>query len=222
MIRQHVALFVYLCQSFLGTLVNLQFEDVYGVLHVHHGISSTDGTLHLRADIDVEETKHQIEYGLIVLLAMVLQIVWDRSHIGAHVFQCCFDIIAVNRLAKSQEEGVVIGTARVHIVRYQRIEQTITDLLVWDAQSVFAKHRIILLDGQITALIKQRQGVCHFLCRLVEGTQNRLLTLQRSKVDMILIQQFQEERWRARTKPVRSYLACVQRLHQAERIEDVF
>lgn len=27
------------------------------------------------------------------------------------------------------------------------------------------KHRLILLDGQVTALVKQRQSIRHFLCR---------------------------------------------------------
>ena len=45
MIWQHIAFFVYLCQSLLGTLVNLQFENIYRIWHVHHGISSADGAL---------------------------------------------------------------------------------------------------------------------------------------------------------------------------------
>ena len=30
------------------------------------------------------------------------------------------------------------------------------------------KHRLILLDGQVTALVKQRQSIRHFLCRRKE------------------------------------------------------
>ena len=45
MIRQHVALFIYLSQSLIGTLINLQFEDIYRIKHVHHGISPADGAL---------------------------------------------------------------------------------------------------------------------------------------------------------------------------------
>ena len=66
MIWQHIALFIYLSQSLIGTLINLQFEDVYRIGHVHHGISPADGALHLCADIDIEETEHQIEDGLIM------------------------------------------------------------------------------------------------------------------------------------------------------------
>ena len=76
MIRQHIALFIYLSQSLIGTLINLQFKDVDCIRHVHHGISSADGALHLCADIDVEEAEHQIEDSLIMLLAVILQIVW--------------------------------------------------------------------------------------------------------------------------------------------------
>ena len=119
MIWQHIAFFVYLCQSLLGTLIYLQFEDVDRIWHVHHGISPADGTLHLCADIDVKEAEHQIEDGLIMLLAMILQIVWYRSHIRAHVLQCRLDVISINRLAESQEEGIVVRTARVHIMGNQ-------------------------------------------------------------------------------------------------------
>ena len=112
MIWEHVALLIYLGQCLLGTLVYLQFEDVYRIWHVHYSISPADGALHFRTDIDVEETEHQIEDSLIMLLAVILQIVWYRSHIGAHVFQCCLDIIAVNRLAEPQQEGIIVGTAR--------------------------------------------------------------------------------------------------------------
>ena len=66
MIWQHIAFFVYLCQSLLGTLIYLQFEDVYRIWHVHYGISPADGALYLCADIDVEEAEHQIEDGLIM------------------------------------------------------------------------------------------------------------------------------------------------------------
>ena len=66
MIWQHVALFIYLSQSLIGTLINLQFEDIYRIWHVHHGISSADGTLHLCPDINIQETEHQIEDGLIM------------------------------------------------------------------------------------------------------------------------------------------------------------
>ena len=100
MIRQHVALFIYLSQSLVGTLINLQFEDIYRIRHVHHGISPADGTLHLCADIDVEETEHQIEDSLIMLLAVILQIIWYRSHIGAHVLQSSLNIVSINRLAE--------------------------------------------------------------------------------------------------------------------------
>lgn len=30
---------------------------------------------------------------------------------------------------------------------------------------ILLKHRLILLDGQVTALVKQRQSIRHFLCR---------------------------------------------------------
>ena len=66
MIRQHVALFIYLNQSLIGTLINLQFEDIYRIRHVHHSISSADGALHLCPDINIQETEHQIEDGLIM------------------------------------------------------------------------------------------------------------------------------------------------------------
>ena len=119
MIRQHVAFFVYLSQSFFCTLIYLQFEDVYRIWHVHYSISPANGALHFRTDIDVEETEHQIEDSLIMLLAVILQIVWYRSHIGAHVFQCRLDIIPVNRLAEPQKEGIVVRTARIHIMGNQ-------------------------------------------------------------------------------------------------------
>lgn len=45
MIWQHIAFFVYLCQSLLGTFIYLQFENIYRIWHVHHGISSADGAL---------------------------------------------------------------------------------------------------------------------------------------------------------------------------------
>ena len=51
MIREHVALLIYLGQCLLGTLVYLQFEDVDCIWHVHHGISPAYGTLHLRLNI---------------------------------------------------------------------------------------------------------------------------------------------------------------------------
>ena len=43
MIWQHIAFFVYLCQSLISTLINLQFEDIYRIWHVHHGISPAYG-----------------------------------------------------------------------------------------------------------------------------------------------------------------------------------
>ncbi len=63
MIWQHIAFFVYLCQSLLGTLIYLQFEDVDCIWHVHHGISPADGALYLCADIDVEEAEHCCQNG---------------------------------------------------------------------------------------------------------------------------------------------------------------
>ena len=51
MIWQHIAFFVYLCQSLISTLIYLQFEDVDCIWHVHHGISPADGALYLCADI---------------------------------------------------------------------------------------------------------------------------------------------------------------------------
>ena len=113
MIWEHVALLIYLRQCLLGTLVYLQLEDVDGVGHVHHGISPAYRTLHLRLNINIQETEHQIENGLIMLLTMILQIVWNRCQIGTHVLQCCLDIIAVNRLAEPQQEGIIVGTARI-------------------------------------------------------------------------------------------------------------
>ena len=45
MIWQHIAFFVYLCQSLISTLIYFQFEDVDCIWHVHHGISSAYGAL---------------------------------------------------------------------------------------------------------------------------------------------------------------------------------
>ena len=63
--------------------IGISFEDVYRIWHVHYSISPADGALHFRTDIDVEETEHQIEDSLIMLLAVILQI--DEKIGRAHV-----------------------------------------------------------------------------------------------------------------------------------------
>lgn len=117
LIWYHIATLINLTQSLIGTFVYLQFEDIHRVRHIHHGICPTDSTLHLCLDIYVQETEHKIEYGLEMLLRMVLKVVGDGCHIDAHTLQCLIYITAEHSLAETKEESIIVGAARIQIMR---------------------------------------------------------------------------------------------------------
>ena len=173
---------------------------------MHHGICTTDGTLHLCLDVYVQKTEHQVEDGLEMFLRMVLQVVGNGGHIGAHVFQCSLHVVAIHRLAESQQKRIVVEMARIHVVRHQRIEHAVAHLCIGNAQSVFMEHWVVFLDGQVTALVEQRQCVGHFLRRTVERIQRHVLSFQGSQVHIEPVELLQQESRRSGAKPIRGYL----------------
>ena len=94
-------------------------------------------------------------------------------------------------------------------------------LLVGILQGIALQHRIILLDGKVAALIEYRKCGGHLLWRHIEVIDITTFLLDVQNVDMIMFQSLDEVTWRSRTKPIRSYLLCIQNPYQTERIEDI-
>ncbi len=105
LVGQHIAFLVDLPRGFLCTLVHLLLNDVDSVRHIHHCIGTTYCTFHLRPDVDVEKTEHQVKDGLEMLLRTVFKVVGDSCHICAHILQRRFNVVAVHCLAETQEKS---------------------------------------------------------------------------------------------------------------------
>ena len=79
LIRDEVALVVYLPEGLVGRAVNLELEDIYPVLRPADGVRPAYRRLDLGLDVVPEQREDQVDYGLEMLLGLVLEIVRDAG-----------------------------------------------------------------------------------------------------------------------------------------------
>ena len=161
----------------LGRVVQLQLEHVDGVGHPHHHVRAASGAFHLRADVNVEHGEYQIYRVLIESLGCcsICELLLESlnvgypGHIGLHLPHGQVNVALLQCFPKlSGESHLHICFVEASIDGEQAFHIADPDFLVGNRQGVGFQFLVIVLDGQVTALVEQWQSILHVLRRLVE------------------------------------------------------
>ena len=88
------------------------------------------------------------------------------------------------------------------IGRYQGFGESYAHFVVGDAKGVTAEPLVVVLDGDVPALVEQWQDGCHRLCGCVEIVRASFYRIDISWLGIKLPQHFHEIGRRSRSEPV--------------------
>ena len=94
--------------------------------------------------------------------------------------------------------------------RQQTLGIAYAHLLVGNGEFVHLRLTVVALDGQVAALVEQRQGCGHGLHRNVEGICWLLYVFQAGNVRSEMFHLLDEVGWRGRSKPTAGQLTVVE------------
>ena len=110
---------------------------------------------------------------------------------------------------------------------YRRIDisanllEMIPDFVVRNVECVQCRGSVVILDGDVAALIEQGQDAFHPFCRSIEGGCQCASATYFRRHDMELPQHLDEICRSARTKPIICVVMVLERVEKTKRIVDV-
>ena len=118
----------------------------------------------------------------------------EAKHLVHIVFEQC-----KIHLGHSRRTFIAIN---LHVVGQEAFHQAHADFFVGNIQHVEVADFVVVLDGEVATLIKQRYDGRHILCGPIEGFGHGLGRFEHGGHHVELPQHFDEEGWRAALKPV--------------------
>ena len=156
-IWNQISLFINLPDSFFGRTIILQFKNKHGIRHIHHGISPAYRTVLLYPHVGTHQVEDKIEHRLEIPFVLITQAVGDTGKIGLQAHHRSLNISIIELFQEITYQTVVIQRYWRKIVGRKTLEHPRLNLLVRIFQRIAMQYRIILLDGEVTALIEQRK-----------------------------------------------------------------
>ena len=153
-----ITLVIYLLQGLLGRTIIFQFEHIDGCRKMEYGISPAYGTILFHLDKSTHQIEYQIENSLKITFILIAQTIRYTREICLQTNHRLFNIPIINQLHKLIHQSVVIHRYWRKIIGRKTLQHPNLHLLVRIPQLITLGERLILLDGEITTLIKQRQG----------------------------------------------------------------
>ena len=226
-IRLGIAAGLDLLEGVPGRVADFQFHDIDGVGHEDDHVHAGTRHLHLRARIDVEHGEDEVE-GVFIepllrlclgeLLLETLD-VGDAREIRLHVPHGKVYVALLEGFPELRRKtDLHVAAVQARVGGQQTIDIAYAHLLVGDGKVVGLRVGVVVLDGEVSALIEQWQGILHVLRRLVERRLRHVERVERGDVGMEMLQLPDEEGRRARGKPVVLQLAMQKTREQAERV----
>ena len=116
-----------------------------------------------------------------------------------------------------------VGVLRVplHIIGQQATHQADTNFLIGHIEQVKISLLIVIFDGDIATLIKQRGGVLHSFRGSVKIRRKNLFTSYCGRKNIKFLQHFNQIGGRAATEPVRVHFTVGKGIQQAEGIVNI-
>ena len=169
--RYSISLIMNLLESLFSRTVQLELEHIYILRSLNNGISSSLRTMNFGLRELPHQLEYQIDHNLIMAFGLIIQFIRE---IGKESLEAMHESIRIsvfqfpNELTDVETLLVICNGS---IERNQEIQKSIADLIVRISQLIYFESVIILLDGQITTLINQRNRIVRFspILREIDG-----------------------------------------------------
>ena len=156
-IGNQIALFVYLPDCFLCRAIILELKNKDGIGHIHHGVGPAYRTIFLDPHVGAHQVEDEIEHGLEIALALVAQTIGDAGKVGLQASHRPLNVCIIKFFQEITHQTVVVQGYRRKIVGRKTFEHAYLHLPVRILQRITMQHRVVLFDGEVAALIEQRE-----------------------------------------------------------------
>ena len=226
LIGARIPLFLYLVQGVVRRAVELELKDIHPRGRLDDAVGPALALLLFREhEVGAENAEDKVES--IVEIAFLLRLhvlpthrVRDAGKEGRQALAPCVEVIAQESTRQLYRQGVR-RLLRAEIVGGNQREETLFHLVVGQIEQVGVGEAVVVLDGQITALIDHWQRALHV--RPVVDKIRRVVILPRQFVEILvrMAEQADQITGRTRAKPIILDIPNAKRIEQAKGIEDV-
>ena len=213
-----VVLFFYLAQGGIGSLVNLQLEDIDEVACLHHYVHAAIGSMPLNVYIQAHQLEQHIYHVLEIYLLVAHYLIVATGKQTLQAVHEAFRIARAHFLYEVAylEWSLLRGLGGIE--GNEIPDEAFANLTVGKAKEIALELLVIARYREITALIKQRQRVLVHDVDAVQRVCRQLFLCHPSQGIVRLLQLLNEERRGAGFKPIVAELAAVERIQYAERV----
>ena len=167
-IGNQIALFVYLPDCFLCRAIILELKNKDGIGHIHHGVGPAYRTIFLHSHVGTHQVEDKVEDGLEIALALVAQTIGDAGKVGFQANHRPLNVCIIKLLQEIAHQTVVVQGYGRKVVGRKALEHAYLHLPVRIFQRITMQHRVVLFDGEVAALIEQRERRGHHFGRNVK------------------------------------------------------
>ena len=229
-VRTGIAALLYLPERLFRTLVQLELEDVDVLLHLKDAVHAPAALCVLATDgaaVHAYQAEKQVEGVLEVLLGLLhivqrrVRIVWDAREEGGERVAESLGMPFVQQQDGIQYPAAHLSRGRFQVVGGQQGEESLAHLVVGEVQQETARTAVVLLDGEVPALVNHGQGTLHV--GLVVHKHGGVVEASGQLVDVLVAagKQADEVGGRAGGEPVVAELLHVEGVEDAEGVVDV-
>ena len=177
--------------------------------------------MYLHIHIPAEEGEDDVEELLVVTLVLGIVTVGDGEEVGLEKAEHLVEIFMVQGRVHTRHGGQTLLPAHIDIVGQKALHQSYTYLPVGNVEGVKVGCPVIVLDGDIAALIEQGSDGFHALRGGIEGRGHDLNTGEVGGGSVELPHHLYKEGRRAALEPVTPEGSVLKGIEEAEGVEDV-
>ena len=226
LIGARIPLLLYLAQGVVRRAVELKLKDIHAHGRLDDAVGPALALLLLRKhEVSTEDAEDKVEGIMEIAFFLRLHVlpthrVRNAGKEGRQALAPCVEVIAQESTRQLYRQGVR-RLLRAEIVGGNQREETLFHLVVRQIEQVGVGEAVVVLDGQITALIDHGQRALHV--RPVVDKIRRVVILPRQLVEVLvrMAEQAYQVTGRTRAKPIVLDIPNAKRIEQAKGIEDV-
>ena len=159
LIRYQVTFIINLLQGLFCRAVQFELEDVNVFRGLHYGVRTAFSTFHFRLRELAHQLEDKVEHYLIVTFGLCVQFVGEVGKEGLQAGEEGVVIACTQFLHKLTDIKSLVAVRHRSVVWYQKVDKTIADFVVGELQQVIAKLLVVVLNGEITTLVNQRDRI---------------------------------------------------------------
>lgn len=219
---QGVMLFVDLSQGFLSRALQFELHHVDIILCLYHEVAPSFRSVVFRLSVESQKLEGNEKYILVMPFQVACQFVravgketLEAFHKGVYP-----SLLHIRHKMDDFESGIF--GRQVGVAWEEKAYEAFFHLLVGESQGIAFETPVVILDGEIVALVEDGYGVFFHSVDVVERIGRRHFPCQAVQVIMVAFQQFDQESGRARFESVIFEFTDFQGVNQDERVVKIF